>query len=120
MDDMPFRMETRPIGQPHPDDVDDVVRSIRSWSVVTPDQRVALRAAVSRLTVTEFIPAEPIERPMRVAEVAAALRVSRQKVRDMIRAGDLPAYRLSDSTRAEFRVPESAVRDFLASAAKAS
>ena len=113
MDDMPFRMETRPIGQPHPDDVDDVVRSIRSWSVVSPDQRVALRSAVSRLTVTEFIPADPIERPLRVAEVALALRVSRQKVRDMIRAGDLKAYRLSGSPRAEFRVPESAVREFL-------
>jgi excisionase family DNA binding protein len=113
---MPFRMETRPVGQPHPDDVDDIVRAIRSWSVVTPDQRVALRTAVAGLTTTEFIPAEPIERPLRVAEVAAALRVSRQKVRDMIRAGDLPAYRLSDSTRAEFRVPESAVRDFLAKA----
>ena len=116
MEDMPFRMETRPIGQPHPDDVDDIVRAIRSWSVVTPDQRVALRVAVAALTVTEYTHPEPIERPQRVAEVAAALRVSRQKVRDMIRAGDLPAYRLSDSSRAEFRVPESAVRDFLAKA----
>jgi excisionase family DNA binding protein len=110
---MPFRMETRPVGQPHPDDVDDIVRAIKSWSVVTPDQRVALRVAVAGLTVTEYTPAAPIERPMRVAEVAAALRVSRQKVRDMIRAGDLPAYRLSANPRAEFRVPESAVREFL-------
>jgi excisionase family DNA binding protein len=116
VDDMPFRMETRPIGQPHPDDVDDIVRSIKSWSRVTPDQRVALRSAVAGLKVTEFVPAVPIERPMRVAEVASALRVSRQKVRDMIRTGDLPAYRLSGSPRAEFRVPESAVRDFLSRA----
>ncbi len=117
MDDMPFRMETRPIGQPHPDDVDDIVRAIKSWQCVTPDQRVALRGAVAGLVVTEFAyPTTPIERPLRVAEVAAALRVSRQKVRDMIRAGDLPAYRLSANPRAEFRVPESAVRDFLAKA----
>ena len=116
MDDMPFRMETRPVGQPHPDDVDDIVRAIKSWQCVTPDQRVALRAAVAGLPITPFTPAEPIERPMRVAEVAGALRVSRQKVRDMIRAGDLPAYRLSSNPRAEFRVPESAVREFLAKA----
>ncbi|HYO32177.1 MAG TPA: helix-turn-helix domain-containing protein [Nocardioidaceae bacterium] len=44
-----------------------------------------------------------------VAEVAAALRVSKMTVYRLVHAGDLPAVRVGRS----FRVPEDAVNDYL-------
>jgi len=60
-------------------------------------QRPAPRAAVSFLTVTE---------------VAAIMRVSKMTVYRLVHAGDLVAVRVGRS----FRVPEPAVRDYLAGA----
>lgn len=64
-------------------------------------------------------PAKP-ERPegskavrfMTVAEVAAAMRVSKMTVYRMVHSGDLAAVRVGRS----FRVPERAVDDYLANA----
>jgi excisionase family DNA binding protein len=44
-----------------------------------------------------------------VAEVAAAMRVSKMTVYRLVHAGDLPAARVGRS----FRVPEDAVNDYL-------
>lgn len=112
---VPLRLETPPAGQPYPDEVDDIVRAIRSWRCVTPEQRTALRTAVAMLPVTDWADREQPapDKPLRVAEVAAILAVSKQHVRDLIRSGRLRAIRLSDNPRSEFRVPESAVRDYL-------
>jgi excisionase family DNA binding protein len=44
-----------------------------------------------------------------VAEVAAAMRVSKMTVYRLVHAGDLPALRVGRS----FRVPEAAVDDYL-------
>jgi excisionase family DNA binding protein len=60
-------------------------------------QRPAPRAAISFLTVTE---------------VAAIMRVSKMTVYRLVHAGDLAAVRVGRS----FRVPEPAVRDYLAGA----
>lgn len=46
-----------------------------------------------------------------VAEVAAALRVSKMTVYRLVHSGDLPAVRVGRS----FRVPEKAVQDYLQS-----
>jgi excisionase family DNA binding protein len=47
-----------------------------------------------------------------VAEVAAAMRVSKMTVYRLVHSGDMPALRVGRS----FRVPEQAVRDYLRSA----
>ncbi len=47
-----------------------------------------------------------------VAEVAAVMRVSKMTVYRMVHGGDLPAVRVGRS----FRVPESAVHDYLRNA----
>ena len=107
------------LAKPAPEEVAEVVRRIESWRCVEPDERAALRRAVGMLPITDWEDRQrPVpDRPMRVAEVAALLNVSRSHVRDMIRAGTLRAIRLSDNPRSEFRVPESAVREFLDGAA---
>jgi excisionase family DNA binding protein len=56
-----------------------------------------------------------IDQPLRVAEIAALLRVSTQTVRAMIKSGRLPGYTLSGRKGSEWRVNESVVREFLAS-----
>lgn len=100
--------------------VDDVVRIIRSWNGVTADERAQLRAALSMLPIADNWDSRsrPIaDRPLRVAEVAEILNVSRQHVRDMIKDGRLRGFRLSSNPRAEYRVLESTVRGLMGGAA---
>ena len=72
----------------------------------------------------DAVPEEPTmpersrpERPLHevafltVAEVAAALRVSKMTVYRLVHAGDLPAVQVGRS----YRVPEQAVKDYLTS-----
>jgi excisionase family DNA binding protein len=102
---------------PSDDEVMSVVARIRSWPCVEPDHRVALRAAVSALPLVEHhYPTKPPpgETPLRVRDVAAMLRVSDQTVRALIKSGRLPGYTLSGRKGSEYRVNESAVREFLA------
>ncbi len=56
-------------------------------------------------------PGEPISEVkfLTVAEVAAAMRVSKMTVYRLVHAGDLPAVRVGRS----FRVPEEAVNEYL-------
>jgi excisionase family DNA binding protein len=58
--------------------------------------------------------AEPLAevRFLTVAEVAAAMRVSKMTVYRLVHSGDMPALRVGRS----FRVPEQAVHDYLRSA----
>lgn len=114
MDVPPLRLETAPY-TPSDADVDDVVRHIRAWTAVTPQQRAAVRAAAATLSLTPTAPAPlpPVDRPLRVTEVAERLAVSRQHVRDLIKSGALRAIRLSGNPRSEYRVPESALAEFL-------
>jgi excisionase family DNA binding protein len=58
--------------------------------------------------------AEPLAevRFLTVAEVAAAMRVSKMTVYRLVHSGDMPAVRVGRS----FRVPEQAVHDYLRSA----
>ena len=101
---------------PSDDEVMSVVARIRSWPCVEPDHRVALRAAVSALPLVERpYPVKPsADIPLRVRDVAAMLRVSDQTVRALIKSGRLPGYTLSGRKGSEYRVNESAVREFLA------
>jgi excisionase family DNA binding protein len=61
------------------------------------------------------MPSSPNERPLAevrfltVAEVAAAMRVSKMTVYRLVHSGELPAVRVGRS----FRVPEQAVHDYL-------
>jgi excisionase family DNA binding protein len=62
--------------------------------------------------------AQPGKRPLgevtflTVAEVAAAMRVSKMTVYRLVHGGELPAVRVGRS----YRVPEQAVQDYLAAA----
>jgi len=114
---VPLRMET--LTDPAEPSVDEVVAAIRSWRGVSADQRAALRAAVAALPVVDWDTRDrpQPDRPLRVGEVAELLGVSRQHVRDMIRSGDLAAFRLSSNPRSEYRVLESTVRALIGGAA---
>jgi excisionase family DNA binding protein len=81
-----------------------------------------LRAAVASLPLIERVapPANvtPIDRPLRVAEVAEILRVSNSTIRSLVKEGILRGYTLSGRKGSEYRIPESAVREYVDSVAK--
>lgn len=116
---MPLAIEVPPSTDPPTSAaVTAMVATMRSWRWVTPEQRSQLRAAVSMLPIIEASPRPkdpPIDRGMRVREVAGLLGVSTRTVHKLIHEGTLPGYRLSSNPGSEFRVPESEVRRFLES-----
>lgn len=117
---MPLRMETPPADTPDQDEVDAIVRRMRAWRSVTPDQRAALRAAAAALPLIPVDPptTTPIDRPMRIAEVAQILGVHRATIRRLIVEGQLRGYQLRPNTPgSEWRVNESEVRRYLAGGA---
>jgi excisionase family DNA binding protein len=105
---------------PAPDDVEFgyIMDRLRGWKWVTPEQRAQLRVAVGVMPLVETPPPPKpvIDQPLRVAAVAAALNVSRQQVRRLIKSGELRGYTLSDKKGSEFRVNESALREYVARA----
>jgi excisionase family DNA binding protein len=114
-------MTTREAPQPTDDEVTAIVDLLRSWRYVTPEQRTALRGAVAMLPLIEHqapsLP--PLDRGLRVTEVAEVLRVSPSSVRTLVRTGALRSYRLSSKPGSAIRVPESSVREWLATAGAA-
>jgi excisionase family DNA binding protein len=107
----------RDLDPPTDHEVEQVVDLLRRWKFVDPHQRANLRAAVAALPLMELVPAPlpkvPLDRPLRVAEVAGLLRVSTGTVRALIRMGTLPGYTLSGRKGSEYRVLESSVREYL-------
>jgi excisionase family DNA binding protein len=81
-------------------------------TVEQPDDEAA-RAEAARADAARPVPARP--RPfgevrfLTVAEVAAAIRVSKMTVYRLVHSGELPAVRVGRS----FRVPEQAVTEYL-------
>jgi excisionase family DNA binding protein len=81
------------------------------------DQRsMALRPATAQPTAVRPMLERPAPRPavsfLTVAEVAAIMRVSKMTVYRLVHNGEMAAVRVGRS----FRVPEPAVRDYLADA----
>jgi excisionase family DNA binding protein len=91
-------------------EVHALIAQMRSWRRVEPDQMAALRSAVADLGA--------LDQHLRVIEVAAILRVSESTVRNLIKQGTLRAYTLSGRKGSEFRIPESAVTEYLQAVAR--
>ena len=77
MEDMPFRMETRPIGQPHPDDVDDIVSVaavFAAWAtLVAPSETIITERRCVVVDRTWIVPLRTTLHvvPLEIAAVAA-------------------------------------------------
>lgn len=109
--------DNRTAAPPTDEHVQAIAAEMHSWQCVTPEQRYLLRAAVAALPLIAAPPPadwRAVERQLRVSEVADILRVAPSTVRNLIRAGRLTGYSLSPKKGSAIRVPESSVREYLA------
>lgn len=112
---MPFRYESSSIDPPSDDEVLAVVTHLRSWRYVEPHHRAQLRAAVAGLPLVPATarPQPNPERHYTVAQLVDMLGASASTVRALIKSGALAGYRLSSKPGSEYRVTDTALREFL-------